>query len=99
MSEFNLSDDDVVSMNLHVSLVGNQTFKVSQFMHWFKQKVGGSAEVWTGEGVDCEVLISSTGGGWQPGKVRIRLEFVPDEPELDDEPEPLYLEGQLSIEE
>ena len=92
MSNFPLSNDDVVSMNSKMSLVASPTFKVSQFMHWFKQIAGGAGEAWTGEGVDCEDL-SSAGGGWQTGKVRIRLEFVPDEPE------PLYLEGQLSIEE
>jgi hypothetical protein len=42
------------------------------------------------EGIECEFLKASTGGGWQKGKIRVRefslhLEFVPDVP---DEPEP-----------
>ncbi len=42
------------------------------------------------EGVECEFLKASTGGGWQKGRFRvrevcIRFEFIPDVP---DEPEP-----------
>lgn len=38
---------------------------------------------WFGEGIDCE-LLKIAAKGWQKGKVRIRLtlEFCPDEPEV-----------------
>ncbi len=40
---------------------------------------------WLGEGVDCETLKFGA-KGWQKGKVRIRvsLEFCPDEPEVEE---------------
>lgn len=40
---------------------------------------------WVGSGVECKIL-QCQGGGWKKGKVRIRLEFIPDEIEspLDD---------------
>lgn len=51
-------------------------------MSWFKAFVergfGSAASKWLGEGIPCETL--RVGGGWEKGRVRIRLEFVPDEP-------------------
>ncbi len=39
-----------------------------------------------GDGVTCEVLKIGAKGGWKKGKVRIRvsLEFCPDEPEVEE---------------
>ncbi|MEH2280647.1 MAG: KGK domain-containing protein [Nostoc sp.] len=36
---------------------------------------------WFGEGVSCRVLFA-TGGGWQKGRLSLRLEFIPNEPEV-----------------
>ncbi|MFB2978667.1 KGK domain-containing protein [Microseira sp. BLCC-F43] len=43
--------------------------------NWVKQK-----KKWLGEGVICEVM--KPGGNWQKGKVRVKItmEFCPDEP-------------------
>ncbi|MDX2097793.1 MAG: KGK domain-containing protein [Leptolyngbyaceae cyanobacterium bins.59] len=42
-----------------------------------------STQYWCRDGVDCEILKLGS-ADWQPGKIRIRVsvEFVPDEPEL-----------------
>lgn len=54
----------------------------------YVRKVGHSQQRWFGEGVDCEMLRLGA-KGWQKGKVRIRvsLEFCPDEPEVPKTPE------------
>lgn len=78
-----LDDDDVVSMDANRSLLNTPTFKVSQFARSFSDRFGSSTVVnWLGEGVECEVL--KAGQEWRQGKIRIRFEFVPDEPISDD---------------
>lgn len=44
-------------------------------------------EKWLGEGVDCATLKFGA-KGWQKGKVRIKIsmEFCPDEPEIEETP-------------
>lgn len=86
MSNFNLSDDDVVNMDRTNSFVDASTFTGRQVkirIAEAKTFLGGDMEAWAGEGVKCEVL--RPGEGWRKGKVRLRMEFVPDEP---DEPSP-----------
>jgi hypothetical protein len=39
-------------------------------------------------GMPCEILRVS-GGGWQKGKLRFRLEFIPDEPAAFEQPKPV----------
>lgn len=41
--------------------------------------------IWFSEGCKCEILRTK-GGGWQKGKLRFRLEFIPDNPEAFIEP-------------
>jgi len=47
----------------------------------------GDYSTWFDQGVDCEIL-SPGKNGWQKGKVRIKitLEFCPDEPEVPETP-------------
>ncbi|MEG3903729.1 KGK domain-containing protein [Microcoleus sp. B4b_D2] len=54
----------------------NQQFNRSQQQQWF------------GNGINCEALKIGA-KGWQKGKVKIRviLEFCPDEPEVEEKPE------------
>lgn len=42
---------------------------------------------WTKQGIDCEIL-KPTSGGWKKGKVRLKLtlEFCPDEPDIIETP-------------
>jgi hypothetical protein len=37
-------------------------------------------ESWVREGIGCSVLFENS-NGWRKGKVRITLEFIPDDPE------------------
>ncbi|MFM9267169.1 KGK domain-containing protein [Tychonema sp. BBK16] len=48
---------------------------------------------WFGDGIDCEALKIGA-KGWQKGKVKIRvtIEFCPDEPEVEETPENNQLE-------
>jgi hypothetical protein len=49
--------------------------------------IPGDYTIWSGEGVACEIL-SPENNGWKKGKVRIKvtLEFCPDEPEVPETP-------------
>ncbi len=42
---------------------------------------------WTGQGIDCEIL-KPTSGGWKKGKIKLKLtmEFCPDEPDITETP-------------
>lgn len=86
MSVFELNDDDVISMSIPSFNTGT-TCKVSELKQKVKefanQENKGSAYPnakvkWFSEGVQCELLKPQN--GWQKGKIRFRLEFVPDEP-------------------
>lgn len=35
---------------------------------------------WFGDGVEGKALIAEKGGGWKTGRVRLSVEFLPDEP-------------------
>ncbi|MEH2307012.1 KGK domain-containing protein [Nostoc sp.] len=83
-----LDDNDVLSMSSPTFETGS-TFKVSEL----KAKVREFANIenqgtgymnpkvkWFSDaGVECEVLRLD-GGGWQKGRLRFHLEFIPDEP-------------------
>jgi hypothetical protein len=62
-------------------LICNNTFKVVELLKAM-QKSTGQSDAWFYKGVECEVLGLTQ--GWQKGKVRISIEFCPDEPELTD---------------
>ena len=73
-----INDHDVVSMDAAKSLIGLETFKVSQLPAGLKERWGTNAiEQWLTEGIDCEVL-GEAGGGWRKGKIRLCFEFTPD---------------------
>ncbi len=50
-----------------------------------KYKVTEAKANWFSKGVDCEVLKLDD-QGWQKGKVRLSLEFCPNEPEIEETP-------------
>ena len=90
MDIFYLNENDVLSLDKECSgwvVVSDTTFKVSAFLAKVKSNVQGDGKARNelfDRGLSCEVL--RPGANWQKGKVRIRLEFCPDEPEspLDD---------------
>lgn len=49
--------------------------------------IPGDYNIWSGKGADCEIL-SPGNNGWQKGKVRVKitLEFCPNEPEIIETP-------------
>jgi hypothetical protein len=79
---------DVVSAPKSKSPVGASTFKVMEVASYFVTKVyhenSDTWNEWLDTGVECEVL-KMDGHGWQKGKVRISLEFIPDEEEQEEE--------------
>jgi hypothetical protein len=79
MDEFPFNDDDVISINPEHSGNQDKLLKMSWFRDSVKRSLGPIASSWFGEGVPYEVL--RIGGNWEKGRVRLRLEFVPDEPD------------------
>ncbi|MEO1145844.1 MAG: KGK domain-containing protein [Cyanobacteria bacterium J06638_22] len=83
-----LGDDEVLHVRAGRVLVPNSTFKVSEFLDALAQVVSEFEEEWVEEcedwfnnGLRCEVLRFGN-QGWQRGRVRIRLEFSPDQQKL-----------------
>ncbi|HBE18503.1 MAG TPA: KGK family protein [Cyanobacteria bacterium UBA11149] len=81
-------------------LLPHPTFKVSELLKAIITKIINTDNIctnaanskrrhhqeiheWWDEGIDCEVLTCD-GKGWQKGKVRLALEFIPDEPEVEE---------------
>ena len=84
-----LNSKDVVSLEnfdkARINVIPQQMLKVEQFKEQVIKHIIGNwgdqrGEKWQNEGVECEVL--KPGGDWQKGKVRMKLtlEFYPDEP-------------------
>ena len=78
-----LDDDEVLFVDRGRVLMNNPTFKVSEFLDALAEVVNErepdwteASEGWFSGGLDCETL-KINGGGWQRGRVRIRLEFLP----------------------
>lgn len=70
-------NDVLTSKGLH--------FQTTSYNHVIKMN---SEKDWLGDGIDCEILKIG-GKGWQKGKIKIRVnvEFCPDEPEIEEAPE------------
>jgi hypothetical protein len=80
-----LDDDEVLFVSVGRVLMTNPTFKVGEFIDALAQAISDreqdwddANEGWFGNGLECEALRFGT-RGWQRGKVRIRLEFCPDQ--------------------
>ncbi|MDV2998819.1 MAG: hypothetical protein N5P05_000425 [Chroococcopsis gigantea SAG 12.99] len=76
-----MNGNDVISLNNHddKTWIGHHTFKTEEFLNNLSHKVDGNREKqkrWITEGVDCTVLTPNQ--GWQKGKIRLSVEFVPD---------------------
>jgi hypothetical protein len=80
----NLDKNDVLSVKVNEHgwvVIQYQTFKAGDFMAELKRYVQGTDQAKSlllGEGLPCEVLKPCS--NWQKGKVKLHLEFCPDEP-------------------
>lgn len=90
-----LNDDEVLHVDAGRVLMTNPTFKVSEFLDALAQLVSereiewsDTHEGWFSNGLSCEALRFGN-RGWQRGRVRVRLEFVP-------EPQPKLLREMVS---
>ena len=77
-SQIFLQEDDVLSTPAS-ALMYQCTFKVSEFLTIMQSKL--LEERLFVDGMDCELL--SSGKAWTKGKVIVRLEFCPDEDEIE----------------
>lgn len=83
-NEIILYDEDVVSMDKETSFTGNTTSTCGELIESLKDLAFARRSVESDEienGVICKVMLTK-GGGWQKGRLRLRLDFVPDEPEV-----------------
>ncbi len=82
-----LSNGEVLSVDESaLVLIGHRTFRVGEFAEAIREQLEGQVSGWnketdawfSEEGIPCEVLRFSS-MGWQKGKVRIHLEFCPQD--------------------
>jgi hypothetical protein len=76
-SQIFLKEDDVLSAPTS-ALMYQCTFKVSEYMTILHSRL--LEEKIFSDGMDCDLLRA--GKAWTKGKVRLRLEFIPLEPEV-----------------
>lgn len=94
--DLGLSNDDVVtiaSKEFGLESMTKLSLLLELIERWSRsnnQNKGNEPQWFVEQGFKCEVLRTS-GGGWQSGKFRFRLEFIPDNPEA-------FLKNSLSEE-
>ena len=89
-----LKDNEIISLEESARILLQQpTYKVSELMQVLVSIVKNSTNRWTedranwfSQGVPCEVLRLDA-KGWRKGKVRLAIEFLPDELEVEETPE------------
>jgi uncharacterized protein (DUF302 family) len=77
-NEIVLSDGDVVSMLAEDGLVDAPTAKIIEIKNALADTWLVEHSAWVEKGVPCEVLLTQ-GGGWQKGRIRLRIEFIPED--------------------
>lgn len=87
MSKVNLTDDDVVSMEPEYNFTGISTSTCEELINAVGELIfehsslaRDDSDNWVKDGIPCKALLASPGGGWQKGRLRFRLEFIPDTP-------------------
>lgn len=79
----NLNDEDVVQTEANI-LISHTVFTCGQFLESLRNplsiyKSHFASYGWVGDGVPCKILrCKGNTEGWQSGRVRIVLEFIPD---------------------
>ncbi|MHC5614095.1 MAG: KGK domain-containing protein [Nostoc sp.] len=81
--EIYLENDDVVSVSQALlSPLGTTTSTVGEIRKSLLTTcLAGNLQHWITNGMSCKVLLAD-GGGWQDGKILLRLEFIPNNPKM-----------------
>ncbi|GAX37880.1 KGK domain-containing protein [Nodularia sp. NIES-3585] len=74
-----LQDSDVIHMESSKNLGAGSTSRIGEIRQVIKNLFSYSPSWISDDGVQCELLRE--GRRWQSGRIRLRLEFVPDEEE------------------
>ncbi|VEP16628.1 KGK family protein [Hyella patelloides LEGE 07179] len=74
-----LNGDDVLSVNSEDNiLISHHTYTVEELLNAIGDQINyRKKEKWCVEGVPCKMLAPNQ--SWQKGKVKISIEFIPDE--------------------
>ncbi|ACC80335.1 KGK domain-containing protein [Nostoc punctiforme] len=86
-SRLGLTTDDVVALTTadygmeKMTKLGQLIQGIEQWSNKNSNNKGAESQWFFDQGRECEIL-RTTGGGWQKGRFRIRLEFIPDNPEV-----------------
>lgn len=72
-----LNDDDVIEMSVNLNFAKSHLSTFAQLKQGLRDFLKPVSFHWLNDGIECRVL-KTTGGGWQKGRFRLRLEFVPD---------------------
>lgn len=94
-----LDEGDVVYVCGFVGQQASRTYQVHELisaMTLSTRKGWGETYIveCLGDGGEAHCLPEA-GGGWRKGKIRLRVEFIPDEPEPEPEPEPEEQEATI----
>ena len=79
-----VSPDERVLIDHHTFLSDELIGKLSQSVHGINGKL---LKKWCFDGVSCKLLTPKR--GWRKGKIKISLEFIPDESEMSEPESPL----------
>ncbi|MEH1852673.1 MAG: KGK domain-containing protein [Nostoc sp.] len=85
---FSLDDEDLVSNYASKAFETHDILKLGSLIEairsWsmMNNRYSHEREWFSEQGCKCQVLlVKGKGGGWQKGRFRFRLEFIPDDPE------------------
>ncbi|MBE9199079.1 MULTISPECIES: KGK domain-containing protein [unclassified Nodularia (in: cyanobacteria)] len=74
-----LQDRDVVNLDRKRNIATGPTSQIGEIKKAIQLRFPGY-EFWiSDDGFECELLRE--GGKWQVGRIRLKLEFIPDEPD------------------
>jgi hypothetical protein len=74
----NLNRDDVVQVGEGLSFCDGTTFTVEEAIAILTSRIDDDLADWGKSGVECRRLDAKS-GGWRKGKIKISLEFIPED--------------------
>lgn len=86
MDESKLNPNDVIKPDANFNLIGylsgggSEIFTADKLTQLFENNFGETITPWlSDEGVECEVIRANRAQGWEKGKIRIKIEFIPND--------------------